>query len=158
MGSWQSGRLHLTVNQTLTARWFESITSHQIIWDSHCYADATQWSQDLEWGLIPQLIIWLVSSIGRAQHCHCWGKGIETPTSRQIDQCDAFETVLVFAECGHSIPNVVYGRFNSWVNILEQKVLCCSPYSNVAYRVTFLYEQVDVIYGFKSHCSKSNSG
>ena len=25
-----------------------------------------------------------ISSIGRAQHCHCWGKGIETPISRQF--------------------------------------------------------------------------
>jgi hypothetical protein len=25
-----------------------------------------------------------VSSIGRARHCHCRGKGIETPTGRQV--------------------------------------------------------------------------
>ena len=25
-----------------------------------------------------------ISSIGRAQHCHCWGKGIETPMSRHL--------------------------------------------------------------------------
>ena len=29
MEAWQSGRLQLTVNQVLTARWFESIRLHQ---------------------------------------------------------------------------------------------------------------------------------
>ena len=31
MEGWQSGRLHLTVNQAVTARWFESNSFHQKI-------------------------------------------------------------------------------------------------------------------------------
>jgi hypothetical protein len=41
MEVWQSGRLRLTVNQVLTARWFESISLHQKVSPTHRMVRAT---------------------------------------------------------------------------------------------------------------------
>ena len=60
MQRWQSGPMHETAN--LENRQFKSD---------------------------PLLQVWIVSSIGRALHCHCRGKGIETPTVRQVLSCSS---------------------------------------------------------------------
>lgn len=78
MPGWQSGQLHLTVNQTLRLRWFESITRHVKETGKDLPADIDGILKEFTENIIDEQEAW-----ERLLEVGCTAKGAQ----RHIDRC-----------------------------------------------------------------------